>query len=129
MVQGRCLPAECPLADETPLPSRRRSITAPTAFLSSPGGVSPICTPRPAAVQVPLRENWEKFTYNELMPEFADEDTASFTLEREQDRLMFGRRLRHLRRARGLTLAELGARVDRAPSALSMLENGRREPR
>jgi predicted transcriptional regulator/DNA-binding XRE family transcriptional regulator len=40
-----------------------------------------------------------------------------------------GQRLRHLRRARGLTLAELGNRVGRAPSALSLLENGRREPK
>jgi XRE family transcriptional regulator, fatty acid utilization regulator len=43
--------------------------------------------------------------------------------------MMFGQRLRHLRRARGLTLADLGERVDRAPSALSLLENGRREPK
>jgi predicted transcriptional regulator/transcriptional regulator with XRE-family HTH domain len=42
---------------------------------------------------------------------------------------MFGQRLRHVRRARGLTLAELGERVGRAPSALSLLENGRREPK
>jgi XRE family transcriptional regulator, fatty acid utilization regulator len=42
---------------------------------------------------------------------------------------MFGQRLRHFRRLRGLTLAELGARVGRAPSALSLLENGRREPK
>jgi XRE family transcriptional regulator, fatty acid utilization regulator len=63
------------------------------------------------------------------MPEFDGEQSTSFTLEHEQDRLTFGRRLRHLRRARGLTLAELGLKVDRAPSALSMLENGRREPR
>ncbi len=42
---------------------------------------------------------------------------------------MFGQRLRHIRRARGLTLAELGERVGRAPSALSLLENGRREPK
>jgi predicted transcriptional regulator/DNA-binding XRE family transcriptional regulator len=34
-----------------------------------------------------------------------------------------------MRRARGLTLAELGERVGRAPSALSLLENGRREPK
>jgi XRE family transcriptional regulator, fatty acid utilization regulator len=40
-----------------------------------------------------------------------------------------GQRLRHLRRSRGLTLAELGSRVGRAPSALSLLENGRREPK
>jgi XRE family transcriptional regulator, fatty acid utilization regulator len=42
---------------------------------------------------------------------------------------MFGQRLRHFRRLRGLTLAELGVRVGRAPSALSLLENGRREPK
>jgi predicted transcriptional regulator/transcriptional regulator with XRE-family HTH domain len=42
---------------------------------------------------------------------------------------MFGQRLRHIRRARGLTLSELGERVGRAPSALSLLENGRREPK
>ncbi|HEX9064897.1 MAG TPA: helix-turn-helix domain-containing protein [Streptosporangiaceae bacterium] len=42
---------------------------------------------------------------------------------------LFGQRLRHLRRTRGLTLAELGERVGRAPSVLSLLENGRREPK
>ncbi len=42
---------------------------------------------------------------------------------------MFGQRLRHARRARGLTLAELGERVGRAPSVLSLIENGRREPK
>jgi XRE family transcriptional regulator, fatty acid utilization regulator len=45
------------------------------------------------------------------------------------DLVTFGQRLRHLRRARGFTLAELGERVDRAPSVLSLLENGRREPK
>ena len=34
-----------------------------------------------------------------------------------------------MRRSRGLTLTELGERVGRAPSALSLLENGRREPK
>lgn len=43
--------------------------------------------------------------------------------------MLFGQRLRHLRRARGLTLTQLGERVGRAPSALSLLENGRREPK
>ena len=42
---------------------------------------------------------------------------------------MFGQRLRHIRRARGLTLADLGAQVGRAPSVLSLLENGKREPK
>src|SRR5450755_539985 len=45
------------------------------------------------------------------------------------DLSMFGQRLRHVRRARGLTLAELGQKVGRAPSVLSLLENGRREPK
>jgi XRE family transcriptional regulator, fatty acid utilization regulator len=44
------------------------------------------------------------------------------------DALVFGQRLRHLRRARGLTLAQLGRRVDRSAPYLSQLENGRREP-
>ena len=42
---------------------------------------------------------------------------------------MFGQRLRHARRAKGLTLAELGAKVGRTPSVLSLIENGKREPR
>ncbi|HEY8474499.1 MAG TPA: helix-turn-helix domain-containing protein [Natronosporangium sp.] len=45
------------------------------------------------------------------------------------DLATFGQRLRHHRLARGLTLAELGQRVGRAPSALSALEHGRREPK
>ena len=42
---------------------------------------------------------------------------------------MFGRRLRHERRRRGLTLAELGELVGRPAPYLSQLENGRIEPR
>src|SRR5213075_2534728 len=38
------------------------------------------------------------------------------------DLVTFGQRLRHLRRMRGLTLAELGERIDRAPSVLSLME-------
>ncbi len=45
------------------------------------------------------------------------------------DLVTFGQRLRHLRRMRGLTLTELGGRVERAPSVLSLIENGRREPK
>jgi predicted transcriptional regulator/transcriptional regulator with XRE-family HTH domain len=45
------------------------------------------------------------------------------------DLATFGQRLRHVRRARGMTLAELGDRVGRTPSVLSLIENGRREPR
>jgi transcriptional regulator with XRE-family HTH domain/predicted transcriptional regulator len=49
--------------------------------------------------------------------------------ESRLDRLIFGQRLRHLRRRRGFTLQELGARVGKPVPYLSMLENGRREPR
>ncbi|MGA8016852.1 MAG: helix-turn-helix domain-containing protein [Candidatus Dormiibacterota bacterium] len=45
------------------------------------------------------------------------------------DPLVFGRRLRHLRRQAGMTLGSLGHRVGRPPSYLSQLENGHREPR
>src|ERR1700736_3057352 len=45
------------------------------------------------------------------------------------DLVTFGQRLRHLRRMQGLTLTDLGERVDRAPSVLSLIENGRREPK
>ncbi len=63
------------------------------------------------------------------MKDFFVEKTSSLTDLHGLDLMMFGQRLRHLRRARGLTLAELGERVGRAPSALSLLENGRREPK
>ncbi len=59
---------------------------------------------------------------------FADEESSSLP-EAGFDLGVFGQRLRHVRRSRGLTLAELGKRVGRAPSALSLLENGRREPK
>jgi len=47
--------------------------------------------------------------------------------DEEVDPLTIGRRIRHLRTERGLTLDELAAAVGRAPSQLSMIENGRRE--
>src|SRR6202167_746736 len=59
---------------------------------------------------------------------FTDEESSSLP-EVSFDLGVFGQRLRHIRRSRGLTLAELGERVGRAPSALSLLENGRREPK
>jgi XRE family transcriptional regulator, fatty acid utilization regulator len=45
------------------------------------------------------------------------------------DPLAVGRQLRHHRRRAGLTLADLAARVGLSASALSLIENGRREPR
>ena len=47
----------------------------------------------------------------------------------ERDLLVLGRRLRHTRRGRGLTLADLAERTGRPPAYLSRLENGRVEPR
>lgn len=49
--------------------------------------------------------------------------------DEEFDPLLIGRRIRAVRTARGLSLAELAARLDRAPSQLSVIENGRRELR
>ena len=51
------------------------------------------------------------------------------SLTHELDLLAFGQRLKHLRKQRGLTLADLAERVGRAPSQLSLLENGKREPK
>ena len=42
------------------------------------------------------------------------------------DLAMFGQRLKHARRAKGMTLADLGAKVGRTPSVLSLIENGER---
>jgi predicted transcriptional regulator/transcriptional regulator with XRE-family HTH domain len=62
------------------------------------------------------------------MTSFVEKEFPSLP-DGELDLILFGQRLRHLRRARGLTLAELGTQVGRAPSVLSLLENGRREPK
>ncbi len=45
------------------------------------------------------------------------------------DPAVFGHRLRHHRRRRGLTLEELGSLVGRPAPYLSLLENGKREPK
>ena len=45
------------------------------------------------------------------------------------DTLVLGRRIRHLRTGRNMTLDDLGAAIGRAPSQVSMLENGHREPK
>lgn len=47
----------------------------------------------------------------------------------DADALTIGRRIRQLRTARGMTLEELAVAVDRAPSQLSMIETGKREPK
>lgn len=47
----------------------------------------------------------------------------------EFDPVLFGRRLRHYRRRQGLTLDQLGAAIGRPAPYLSLVENGKREPR
>ncbi len=47
----------------------------------------------------------------------------------DTDLIGLGRRIRSLRKDRGLTLGELAARSGTAASQLSVIENGRREPR
>ncbi|PJI94686.1 XRE family transcriptional regulator [Luteimicrobium subarcticum] len=54
---------------------------------------------------------------------------AGGTFDEEPDALTIGRRVRHLRTRQGMTLEELAAAIDRAPSQVSMIENGRREPK
>ncbi|PZU36094.1 MAG: XRE family transcriptional regulator [Microbacterium sp.] len=49
--------------------------------------------------------------------------------EAEADALTIGRRIRQLRTARGMTLDDLAGAVERAPSQLSMIETGKREPK
>lgn len=56
--------------------------------------------------------------------EKADKDTT-----RVADALTIGRRIRHHRTARGMTLDQLGSAIGRAPSQVSMLENAKREPK
>ena len=45
------------------------------------------------------------------------------------DLATLGQRMRHFRAAAGLTLDQLGAEVGIAASQLSLMENGKREPR
>ncbi len=55
-------------------------------------------------------------------PELTGDDAAL-------DLIALGRRVRHLRKKQGMTLDDLGEAVGTAPSQLSLLENGRREPK
>ncbi|WP_129666327.1 helix-turn-helix transcriptional regulator [Phytoactinopolyspora endophytica] len=50
-------------------------------------------------------------------------------MDTDLDLATLGQRIRHARRTKGLTLGELAQAVDRAPSLLSQIENGKREPR
>ncbi|HEY0248287.1 MAG TPA: helix-turn-helix transcriptional regulator, partial [Gryllotalpicola sp.] len=50
-------------------------------------------------------------------------------IQGDGDLVTVGRRIRHYRVQRGMTLDQLGERVAAAPSQLSLIENGRREPK
>jgi transcriptional regulator with XRE-family HTH domain len=69
------------------------------------------------------------FTVRKVILSFIMKDSQNLVQTDGIDLFTFGQRLRHLRRMRGLTLTELGERIDRAPSVLSLIENGRREPK
>lgn len=57
------------------------------------------------------------------------QDAASTDDDAEMDAIALGRRIRHLRKGRSLTLDGLGELVSVAPSQLSLIENGKREPK
>ena len=61
-------------------------------------------------------------------PEASQTPTASIDDE-EVDFLTIGRRIRQRRTARGMTLEQLATAIDRVPSQVSMIENGKREPK
>lgn len=56
-------------------------------------------------------------------------DGSAAELDAELDSIALGRRIRHLRKAKALTLGGLGEVVGVAPSQLSLIENGKREPK
>lgn len=67
------------------------------------------------------------FTYPEVVS--SSDGDVSHTSDDETDLITLGRRVRHARAAAGLTLDRLGEQVGVAPSLLSLIENGRREPK
>ena len=55
--------------------------------------------------------------------------TGRATTAQTVDGATLGHRIRHFRKLRGMTLDELGQRIGKTAPFLSMLENGKREPR
>jgi predicted transcriptional regulator/DNA-binding Xre family transcriptional regulator len=62
-----------------------------------------------------------------ILVNMAPKQSASFDDEGVLDSLTIGRRIRQLRVDRGLTLDALATALDRAPSQVSVIENGKRE--
>ena len=56
-------------------------------------------------------------------------ETATRPERAAPDALTIGRRLRHVRQGAERTLGDVAAAVGMSPSALSLIENGKREPR
>lgn len=56
-------------------------------------------------------------------------DSAPASARRDADLLILGKRIRHFRVAAGLTLEQLGSRLGVVASQLSLVENGKREPK
>ncbi|PYI69645.1 XRE family transcriptional regulator [Arthrobacter livingstonensis] len=59
----------------------------------------------------------------------SDRDGKGPAGDGELDLIALGRRVRHLRKKLGMTLDDLSAKVGAAPSQLSLIENGKREPK
>ncbi|WP_449277871.1 helix-turn-helix domain-containing protein [Leucobacter sp. GX24907] len=64
-----------------------------------------------------------------LAPPRAPQTASGVADEQPGDALTLGRRIRERRIRLGLTLEQLAGEVDRSPSQLSAIENGKREPR
>ncbi|ADD44972.1 XRE family transcriptional regulator [Stackebrandtia nassauensis] len=59
----------------------------------------------------------------------AAETPPAAEAEPSLDLISLGKRIRHLRKQRGMTLDAFGEAIGTAPSQLSMIENGKREPK
>ena len=81
-----------------------------------------------------MTEIGEKFVENsafvtESGPDDPERDPEEPRMSEEVDALTIGRRIRQFRTAAGLTLEQLATAIDRAPSQVSMIETGKREPK
>ncbi|GAA5226340.1 helix-turn-helix domain-containing protein [Paeniglutamicibacter antarcticus] len=62
-------------------------------------------------------------------PALPEKSVLSTADTEELDVISLGRRIRHLRKAKSMTLDDLSQAVGTAPSQLSLMENGKREPK
>ncbi|MFB9817001.1 helix-turn-helix domain-containing protein [Paeniglutamicibacter sulfureus] len=72
-------------------------------------------------------ENVSTPTWNR--PAASDKSILSPEDAEQLDIISLGRRIRHLRKAKAMTLDDLSEAVGTAPSQLSLMENGKREPK